>query len=309
MKKIKLQESDNKKFFAGSAFTALALVGLLGAGLVSAATFANNTLVRGMDGQVFVIKQGEKVKVNGLDELRRDFRGKQIINVDDDVLKAIKTKINNSGPGNMNAINNSGPGNAKNNALLRSDDHKIFEIVQGERRQVKDLNELHAKFRNRQILNVDAEALKRFPISLKDKPDQLFVDNRLIRNQNRQVFVVEDNGLRRIADLNELRREHLGQAIHNVSTNILLANGVKLRGDGTIDDNSHGVRGLDDFLNGVKLRGDGSIDDNSTGASGSDDFVNGVKLRGDGTVDDNSTVSGKDRSTSGGSSSGGSTDD
>lgn len=48
----------------------------------------------------------------------------------------------------------------------------------------------------------------------------------------------------------------------------------------------------DDFINGVKLRGDGTVDDDS-GLGGfdddSDDFVNGVKLRGDGSVDDNSS--------------------
>lgn len=45
--------------------------------------------------------------------------------------------------------------------------------------------------------------------------------------------------------------------------------------------------GSDDVVNGVKLRGDGSVDDNSS-ISSRNDMVNGVKLRGDGSVDDNS---------------------
>lgn len=49
-----------------------------------------------------------------------------------------------------------------------------------------------------------------------------------------------------------------------------------------------GAAGADDFTaEGVKLRGDGSIDDSQPGAvAASGDIVNGVKLRGDGTVDD-----------------------
>ncbi|MNJ40834.1 Hom-end-associated Hint [compost metagenome] len=57
------------------------------------------------------------------------------------------------------------------------------------------------------------------------------------------------------------------------------ANGNKLRGDGSIDDN--GVDAID--ANGNKLRGDGSIDDNGVDAVD----ANGNKLRGDGSVDDN----------------------
>ena len=57
------------------------------------------------------------------------------------------------------------------------------------------------------------------------------------------------------------------------------ANGNKLRGDGSIDDN--GVDAVD--ANGNKLRGDGSVDDNGVDAVD----ANGNKLRGDGSVDDN----------------------
>ena len=56
------------------------------------------------------------------------------------------------------------------------------------------------------------------------------------------------------------------------------ANGNKLRGDGSIDDN--GVDTVD--ANGNKLRGDGSIDDNGVDAVD----AKGNKLRGDGSVDD-----------------------
>lgn len=57
------------------------------------------------------------------------------------------------------------------------------------------------------------------------------------------------------------------------------ANGNKLRGDGSIDDN--GVDAVD--ANGNKLRGDGSIDDNGVDAVD----ANGNKPRGDGSIDDN----------------------
>ena len=63
-----------------------------------------------------------------------------------------------------------------------------------------------------------------------------------------------------------------------VDDNGVDANGNKLRGDGSIDDN--GVDAVD--ANGNKLRGDGSIDDNGVDAVD----ANGNKLRGDGSVDD-----------------------
>lgn len=70
-----------------------------------------------------------------------------------------------------------------------------------------------------------------------------------------------------------------------------IVNGVKLRGDGSVDDTQPGApSGGNDIVNGVKLRGDGSVDDSQPGnATGSDDVVNGVKRRGDGSIDDNST--------------------
>lgn len=67
-----------------------------------------------------------------------------------------------------------------------------------------------------------------------------------------------------------------------------------------VEDNSNNsenglrVNNQDDVVNGVKLRGDGTVDDNSVSGNGQDDMVNGVKLRGDGTVDDNSPA-GEDR--------------
>lgn len=64
--------------------------------------------------------------------------------------------------------------------------------------------------------------------------------------------------------------------------------GLKLRGNGTVDDSQPGVAtSSDDIVGGIKFRGDGSVDDSQPGqAGGSDDIVGGVKLRGDGSVDD-----------------------
>lgn len=65
-----------------------------------------------------------------------------------------------------------------------------------------------------------------------------------------------------------------------------MVGGVKLRGDGTVDDDQTVVSG---GAAGVDLRGDGTVDDNLPRHSGLDDLVGGVDLRGDGTVEDNST--------------------
>ncbi|MDM5057281.1 Hint domain-containing homing endonuclease [Aeromonas rivipollensis] len=84
----------------------------------------------------------------------------------------------------------------------------------------------------------------------------------------------DDNGVD--ANGNKLRGDG---SVDDNGVDAVDANGNKLRGDGSIDDN--GVDAVD--ANGNKLRGDGSIDDN--GVDAVDD--NGNKLRGDGSVDDN----------------------
>lgn len=301
MKNVKFEKTERKNVLSLSIAT-LAIAGLLGgsASFVSAASFADNTLVRSDDGTVFVIRQGEKVKINSLDDLRRDFRGKKIVNIDDKTLASIRTSSGNSGSNSTS-----------NKKLIRTADGKIFEIKNGERRPVSSLDELRGKFRNVPITNVDFATLNSFPLSSSGSSGRAFDDNSLIRTSKGQIFSISGNSLRKVANLDDLRRNHSGKAIRNVSNDDLIANGIKLRGDGTIDDNSTLVRSSDDFVNGVKLRGDGTVDDNSPRHSGQDDSVNGINLRGDGSVDDNTPRhSGSDDSgRSGGSSGRGSTDD
>ena len=80
-----------------------------------------------------------------------------------------------------------------------------------------------------------------------------------------------------------------GSGLHSDDFN---EQGLKLRGDGSIDDSQPGIsRSRSDDFNaqGLKLRGDGSIDDSQPGTTGSssDDLnAQGLKLRGDGSVDD-----------------------
>ncbi|HNB77678.1 MAG TPA: hypothetical protein PLT94_04080, partial [Rhodocyclaceae bacterium] len=56
-------------------------------------------------------------------------------------------------------------------------------------------------------------------------------------------------------------------------------NGLKLRGDGTIDDTQPRSANT---VGGVKLRGNGTVDDTQPGGT----TVGGVKRRGDGSIDD-----------------------
>lgn len=84
----------------------------------------------------------------------------------------------------------------------------------------------------------------------------------------------DDNGVD--ANGNKLRGDG---SIDDNGVDAVDANGNKLRGDGSVDDN--GVNAVD--ANGNKLRGDGSIDDNGVDAVD----ANGNKLRGDGSIDDN----------------------
>jgi hypothetical protein len=65
--------------------------------------------------------------------------------------------------------------------------------------------------------------------------------------------------------------------------------GLKLRGDGTVDDEQPSIGGTLELLtqtqSGVKLRGDGTVDDSQSGTVASPQ-TGVVKLRGDSTVDD-----------------------
>jgi hypothetical protein len=104
-------------------------------------------------------------------------------------------------------------------------------------------------------------------------------------------------------ELGDDRRGSTDAQIINPSSGV----GAEDRSSGSISSQQS-----DDFINGVKLRGDGTVDDSFSASSQlSDDFVNGVKLRGDGTVDDNSAslsdcsaTQGMDDSPSSGKSSG-----
>lgn len=59
-----------------------------------------------------------------------------------------------------------------------------------------------------------------------------------------------------------------GNIVVAAESDDLNADGVKLRGDGSIDDSQPGaVAGSDDIVDGVKLRGDGSVDDSQPGAA------------------------------------------
>lgn len=256
---------------------------------VEAASFADNTLIRSKDWQVFMIRQGQRVKIKDLAELRRNFRGQEIINVDDKTLAEIKIKSSNSGPGSVNSKNRGAGGIRPDDSLIRSRDGKIFVTVQGERRHISDLSELRREHAGQVIHNVGDVTLNRFPRVLEDNPERTFDDNSLIRSQRDEIFVIEeDNFKRQIEDLNELRREHLGQAIHDVDDDVIRE--FELRG--RANEPGEDVRGNADE-NEVRGRGDAA-----------DDFVNGVKLRGDGTVDDNSADSGRNRGSDDSSSSG-----
>lgn len=289
---MKSQNTKSERQYLSALMAVLVVSGLFGVNIASssATSFPDDSLLRSADGKVFVVRQGQKVKINSLDDLRRNFRGKKINNVDDKTLASIP---------------DSRGGNSSGKMLVRTPDGKIFEIKNGQRRPVSTLSELSGKFRNVPISNIDSATLNKYPLSNSGSSSRAFDDNSLVRTSKGQIFAVRGSSLRKVSSLTELRREHAGKVIHNVSNDDLIARGVKLRGDGSIDDNSSISRSSsNDIVNGVKLRGDGTIDDNLPRHSGQDDIVNGVKLRGDGSVDDNSADSGRNRGGDSGSGSG-----
>ena len=70
-----------------------------------------------------------------------------------------------------------------------------------------------------------------------------------------------------------------------LSAGVVSSEALAKKGRGTkVEDNLPRHSGQDDIVGGVKLRGDGTVDDNSV--SSTPGAVTTVKLRGDGTVDD-----------------------
>lgn len=285
------EKNIDRNFFRGLAIGTLVMVTFVGASM-SRASFADNTLIRNDDGETFVIKGGEREKIESLEELRREHLGKKIIDVDDKTIERFGLRSEDDGDRDPN-----------DNTLMRGQDRRVFFIKDGQRRHIRNLEELQRNFQGKEILNIDSTIINTFPVFTGTRVVKTFAKGTLVRNSGGQIFTVEDNGLRRVATMNELRSKHAGEDIHFIGDDsVRVSTGVKLRGDGTIDDDFAGARrasarSFDDRVNGVKLRGDGSVDDNGvSGRSGiSDDFVGGVKLRGDGSVDDNG-ISGRDGS-------------
>ncbi len=69
--------------------------------------------------------------------------------------------------------------------------------------------------------------------------------------------------------------------------------GIKLRGDGTVDDTQPNAANTTQTTS-LKLRGDGTIDDDQPGMGAEVQAQNQIKLRGDGTVDDSSNEADED---------------
>lgn len=131
-----------------------------------------NSLIRKSDGQIFVVKNNLLKKIKNLDELRKSFFGKPIINVDDDTLRQMKLSIDNSGS-NRSGSQKLEIKNMGDNTLIRDSRGKIFVVMNGMKSPIHDLIELRREHNGREIHDIDDSKISSIPTAREDNPNRV----------------------------------------------------------------------------------------------------------------------------------------
>ena len=110
--------------------------------------YADGSLLRGLDKKVYLIVYGRKLRIKNLKELA-NYQGREINDVSYEVLvqypEVLGVKVYATGN------------------LLRGSDKKVYLIIDGKRKLIKNLQEL-INYRGREIINVDGRALESYPL-------------------------------------------------------------------------------------------------------------------------------------------------
>lgn len=95
-------------------------------------------------------------------------------------------------------------------SLLRGEDKRIYLIMGGAKKHIKNLLELQ-KYRGKIIYSAGLEELNQYQ-------SRNYLDGELIREKNRaEIYVVRGRGRKYINNLNELRQYYAGQVINNIT--------------------------------------------------------------------------------------------
>ena len=116
--------------------------------------------------------------------------------------------------------------NFADGTLIRDFDTKrIYVIIDGMKRYISSLAELQNLYAGVSIINLDGDIVKLIPNFI-DLPGQVlgdkeYADGVLLRDPAKHIYVIESQMKRHIQTLDELRSEHFGQPIINVSFAVL----------------------------------------------------------------------------------------
>jgi len=110
--------------------------------------YADGSLLRGLDKKVYLIVYGRKLRIKNLKELA-NYQGREINDISYEVLAQYPEVL---------GVKVYATGN-----LLRGSDKKVYLIIDGKRKLIKNLQEL-INYRGREIINVDGRALESYPL-------------------------------------------------------------------------------------------------------------------------------------------------
>ncbi|MFH0951425.1 MAG: hypothetical protein V1765_03055 [bacterium] len=111
--------------------------------------YADGTLLRNSKKQIFAIVKGQRQYIKNLQELAKNYKGKKIIDVTDDILQAYDNAV-------------LGVKTYANGTLLRNSKKQIFAIVKGQKQYVKNLQELAKNYKGKPITDVNDVELSKY---------------------------------------------------------------------------------------------------------------------------------------------------
>jgi len=168
--------------------------------------YADGTLIRANNKRIYVIINQQRRHVASLEELRRLYAGKPIIDVADSAAAAYPVEGATTAPSALNA-----QGYA-NGTLIRAKDKKIYVVENRALRHIASLGELRAFYAGRPIIDISGAVAGA----------RSYGAGELIRGSDKKIYVVTpEGGKRRILSLAELARDHFRKPIHNVADSVL----------------------------------------------------------------------------------------
>ncbi|MEK9165468.1 MAG: DUF5011 domain-containing protein, partial [Patescibacteria group bacterium] len=105
-----------------------------------------------------------------------------------------------------------------NNTLLRGSDKKIYLVDNGKLQHIANLKEL-AKYIGKEILNVKDDVIASYGQAVLGA--KIYGDNSLIRGTDKKIYVIVNGKKKHVIRLDDLRKDHFGKVINNVSDEVL----------------------------------------------------------------------------------------